>query len=289
MKKYFILTAVLMVFAVFITSCDKDGVYNPKQKISKIYHESDGSKILHESWSWDGNLLTKISYGNTQDYYDLFEYEKKQMVKMTSFEYGIAGDYTTFIYDKSLLQKAEVYSDKELTESMEFEHDGKKIIKVTITSYQDYDYGTQKSVNHQKLLNHTLRLFVSQSIIDKMVQNTHKSSSYVMTIEFTYDGNNVISEKLIEEDFTYMTSYTYDDKDNPFYDALFGGGDSHSSAMSQNNPLTAIDSYSMEGEPVSSKITYTYVYDGTFPTEQKATSSYMEQEYSYTTYFEYVK
>lgn len=288
MKKYFILTAVLMVFAVFITSCDKDGVYNPKQKISKVYHESDGVKVLAESWSWDGNLLSKVVYGTTQDEYDVFEYDKKRLVKITSFEFGIAASYTAFIYDKSLLIKAEMYEESTLTASMEFEHDGKKISKIKVTNYEDYDYDMQKSVNHQRLLSRTLRFYVSQSIIDKIVQNTHKSSSHVTSIEFTYDGNNVISEKYMELDFTYSTSYTYDNKNNPFYDALFLG-ESPSSSLSQNNPLTSLISYTMEGQTISSKATYTYVYDGKWPTEQKATSSYMGQEFSQTTYYEYSK
>lgn len=40
MKKYVLLTTVFMAFALIFTACNKEGVYNPKQKISKIYTQN---------------------------------------------------------------------------------------------------------------------------------------------------------------------------------------------------------------------------------------------------------
>jgi hypothetical protein len=62
MKKYGFLTTVCVGLALIFTACDKEGVYNPKQKISKIYAQSyyglekiKPPKELAETWTWDKN------------------------------------------------------------------------------------------------------------------------------------------------------------------------------------------------------------------------------------------
>ncbi|MDY0015338.1 MAG: hypothetical protein RBS13_03940 [Bacteroidales bacterium] len=286
MKKYLILTAASVLLLMFVTSCDKDGVYNPKEKISKIYYDQEGSKVLSESWTWDKNLLTKVAYGTSQDEYQLFEYDKKQVVKITDYYFGVDHGYVSFIYDKASLSKVEAYNkDNELTESIEVVHDGKKIIKLIMTSYEQ-DYETLKSVSHQRLLSRALRLFVSKPLLDKMMERIHKSTTYVSTIEFTYDGDNVISEKLIDEDVSYSTAYTYDANINPFYDGLFSS--ENAMALSVNNPLSGTLTATIAGQSFSSTVTYSYVYDGKWPTEQKTTQTFMGQEFSSSTYYVYL-
>ena len=65
---------MMFVFA----SCTKDGVYKPKKKISKIYQtvltDPVPEKVLIESWTWDGKLLSKIDYGD--DNVVSFTYDK---------------------------------------------------------------------------------------------------------------------------------------------------------------------------------------------------------------------
>lgn len=286
MKKYLILTAVSALLLMFVTSCDKDGIYNPKEKISKIYYDQEGSKVLSESWTWDKNLLTKVAYGTSQDEYQLFEYDKKQVVKITDYYFGVDHGYVSFIYDKASLSKVEAYNkDNELTESIEVVHDGKKIIKLTMTSYEQ-DYETLKSISHQRLLSRTLGFFVSKPLIDKIMQANHKSTTYVTTIEFTYDGDNVISEKYTDEEVVYTTTYTYDANLNPFYDGLFSS--ENSMALSINNPLSANLTATIGGQSFSSTVSYSYVYDGKWPIEQKSTQTFMGQEFTSTYYYEYL-
>ena len=79
MKKtaLFAAAAALLLFG----ACQKDGKYNPKQKIAKVYEESNYSyyyyneytgewntatdntpKHLTEEWTWDGKKLSKITH-----------------------------------------------------------------------------------------------------------------------------------------------------------------------------------------------------------------------------------
>jgi len=44
MKKYFVLSTVIMVFAIFLNACDKEGIYNPKEKIKAFYLQYEDEK-----------------------------------------------------------------------------------------------------------------------------------------------------------------------------------------------------------------------------------------------------
>jgi hypothetical protein len=90
--------AALFLFA----SCSKEeeGVYSPKKKISKVYYEwEDAPKELIETWTWNGDLLTKIEYGNDVL---LFKYKNDRIDYITD-EGNTGGMY--FIYDGSEIDK----------------------------------------------------------------------------------------------------------------------------------------------------------------------------------------
>ena len=60
MKKILTILAIACVAFIF-AGCQKDGVYNPSKKISKIYYTStSGNKSLQEIWTWNGKLLDKF-------------------------------------------------------------------------------------------------------------------------------------------------------------------------------------------------------------------------------------
>ena len=71
MKKTFIILAIACV-AMLMSSCKKEGAYNPSRKITKVYVQEDIAgdlsdplnrsnltvytpKYLSESWTWKGN------------------------------------------------------------------------------------------------------------------------------------------------------------------------------------------------------------------------------------------
>ncbi len=292
MKKYIVLASTLMVFAMFISSCDKDGIYNPKQKIAKICRDQEGTKVLAETWKWQDDVLAVITYDSLGEQYDEFEYAKKtnQLEKVISYVNGVEYGYTTLTYDKSLLQKMEMYSNDKLVESAVVEHTKKKITKITVTSYEDiYETDMQKSVSNNERFLRVMRFFMPVQIIENLQRNLQKSTSTISTIEITYDGDNVLSQKMTSSEYSVSITYTYDSYANPFYDALFSGDGTSAMALSKNNVLTNVMSYNVEGQTINMNTTCTYVYESKFPTQVKESTSYMGFESTSTTYYEYVE
>jgi hypothetical protein len=132
MKKYFVLASALVVVALINTSCDKEGVYNPKEKISKVYVDNgdEAGKELYQTWTWDDKLLSKID-NSMMETKDVLEYNKNnQLVKVTSYEESVETGYTTLTYDKSNLTSMDIYTDGKKSVSIAVEHDGKKSLNL---------------------------------------------------------------------------------------------------------------------------------------------------------------
>jgi len=46
-----------MALCILFIGCEKDGVYNPTEKIKRIsVQEQGGAKQLRQEWTWDKNL-----------------------------------------------------------------------------------------------------------------------------------------------------------------------------------------------------------------------------------------
>ena len=288
MKRLISLTATLMVLTIFVTSCQKDGVYNPKKKIEKIYGVYEGVKELEETWTWDKNLLTKVAYREGYEY-DVFEYDGKQLSKVTSYDEGVAYGYYVFTYEKSKLVKIEEFDEGKLFMTISVEHDGKKIVKMTLKFVED-DYKNIKSVRNNKTFTTIMRNFLPQPIIDKIIESSmRKANDYESIVEFVYEGDNVSKITMKEnDDYSISMTYTYDDKLNPFYNNLYISGESDAvGAFSKNNPLTSMVTEIYRGEKFESNITYSYVYDGKFPTEVTCIYKYYEYKVIYS--YEYLK
>lgn len=121
-------------------SCEKEGVYNPKEKISKIYYSDSytitfddpaytaynqtGStgKYAKEVWKWDGKLLKSITYYDEDgdfEHSDVFHYNGKRLSEIRS------------------------HWDGDWNYSYVFEYKGKFI--TSIKEYEDYGEGVQKA------------------------------------------------------------------------------------------------------------------------------------------------
>lgn len=305
MKKLNYLTILLCVIALIsFTSCKKDGVYNPKKKIKYIFFESSGNsgKELEQTWTWDKNKLSKIDYG--AGLYFRFNYDGKRVSEIINSN----GGTTTFSYDGSKYDKIvnkyiSIYDEDWYTYTYtsttiyQFEYDGNKAEKVTITnnweSKMEFDYkgGASKKINKKEidpmqfiLPEHTCKNIAK--IQAKQRKNTKSDSgSDTYTISYTWKGNNIEKEvwEYLEDGaiFTETHTLTYDNKKNPFY-GLFTENESNLMGFSKNNPtkITYIDS-----DNDYEAIDLNYKYDGNFPIE-----CVMKEEggnHFYTRYYEY--
>lgn len=303
MKKYLVLASVVMaLFASY--SCTKEGVYNPKEKISSIYESSQSitsytygglsyndtdvvAKHLAQVWTWDGKLVSQIADYNddgTIDETSILTYDGKRLVKVSN---PTGTEYSVFTYDGKYLAKVETYENGSLTSTATIEHDGKKVVRIVITGLND------EIINKGAIAS----LLPEKSML-KAIPNlkaTKSKTEETITFDFTWDGGNVVKAIMTSDEYTSTVDYTFDSKKNPYagFYAEAGDGDEFS-MLNKNNVLTAKNTMKEVGsnEEMVVNRTYEYEYDGSgFPTVRIETESMSEGIYSSitknTTYFEY--
>jgi hypothetical protein len=267
MKKHLLKGAVLSLsLSLFFgfTSCKKDGVYNPKKKISKIFKQSGGSKILAETWTWDKNRVSKIEYTNGS--YQKFEYEKKQMSKILSS----SGDYAKLVYDGSKINKIESYVNNTLSSSYKFEHKGNKISKVTVERY--YTIGTNNAklaTNETNILRFILPEEISEDIaaFNLEKKNRKATGTYTVTYKITWKGDNIeemVLESLADDKiYTETYKFTYDKKKNPTCGLLTYSGIDPVGHSKNNVTKTA----ATNSNNIFWDYEFSYTYDRNYPKE----------------------
>jgi hypothetical protein len=304
-KTVLILTSFALVFSALtlFTMCKKkDGVYNPKEKISKIYYEvmrydSTGKvdssymekKELKEIWRWDKKKLMQIESKDRSWSWD-FIYKGKQITKIEAADRTINFTYE----DKSKLKEIDVLDERErkiLTITVKDRSDD----KITELAYTATNYGDEKSLKNTTPLSDRLepvmRIMLGNNVGDVLLSNmasnekTHKAvtvSNY--SVKLTYSGNNVTKALWTTQvDQTLQTltyTYAYDNKMNPYYRAisLMSYNDQYDIAVgstlanifscSENN----IISYEIRQDTTTSlPVKYQYDYKDDFPVKQTKT------------------
>lgn len=300
-------SAAMLLFAA---SCTKEGEFNPKEKIAAVYQSSlstmRGSmggttitqndttpKHMTQKWEWDGKSLSSISHyyyngttNNSEFSYKLtMTYDGKQLTKVAESN----EDYTAYTYDGSKITKIEEFSEGELIRTYDVTHDGKKIVKIVVTEYEEGEMG--KSAEYALGM-----LLPTRNAVEAVLQ--HKaakgSTSAARTIDFTYDGGNVSKMVMTQGTDNYTAEYTFDKNKNPFYGCYAMVGGEGASFLNKNNVLTEKTTWSENGSAgESNTTTYTYEYDGKYPVSVSYTntysSSYGSQSYTRTTYYEYAE
>lgn len=312
MRKHLSLVTIMLILSMIFgfTSCKKEGIYKPKEKISKIHyeysekyyyggeltHNYSSSKRLSEKWNWQGKKLMQIEHS---DWPYNFSYKGNQLEKI---EYGDI--IATFTYNKSLYEKIEIKeNDKDILIITVDQREGDNITRFFFEIFyesNDFDYMSNKAskVNEtaansriepilQIVLPRHFTNFVSKNI-DKKRQKSIVSDRY--TVEMKYEKNNVVEQKIIDSDGNFETYiFTYDTKKNPYYKSIhtsIDGGDGNTFVQSENNILTTYDKDSPEDIRK-----YVYEYDGDYPktrTENYSSGDeWFRSERTYTYYYEY--
>lgn len=269
--------AFVALFAFASTSCHKDGVFNPKKKISRVFTQyNGGSKTLAATYVWNKNKLEKIDYGDGDIAY--YTYDGKKVSKIT---YG--AQVMNFTYDGAKLSKVEVSYEGQLYYSYAVTHDGNKITKLVVTEY-DSDKNDVKSIVRTGLcLRGILPATTCDNLVEKQIQakESGRKGTYTYTLEFKYDGWNIIEERWVEDNSVY--AYTYDKGNNPFFGLFGGDGDYVGYLESKNNIEKVSNTY--DGD--YSEFSYQYSYDGKWPTERRRV--YSDNSLGTTYFYEYVK
>lgn len=259
---------MMLIMAALFFSCGKPD-YNPEKRILKIYTEQDSKiwngydryfysrtpKKLVEVWKWDKKKLIRIE----SDAWPMdFIYEKNRLLKITSGE-----DEFLFDYDEDgKLSSLKLYYDKLFAaEFIMNEYQNGQVTKLTYSQYRDLEKSQYKQKNKS-----LLRLFFPPEMSDILTKSANSKSFYKATIELTYQGENVITQKLIEEatDFEITYCYTYHSSLNPYYFAFHElSGIEYPLVFSKNNIST---SYNKEIE--EDILRYYYELEENWPTKK---------------------
>lgn len=289
-----VVLAGILVVGSFV-SCKKDGVFKPKEKISKIYfaeiyEKPDAKHIdtlvekeLIEVWKWNKNKLIQVESANGGGWSMYFIYKGNQVTKIES-----GGDVFNFSYDKNNLTKIEALDEKGrniLTITVN-ERSGDNITKLTY-DYSYYYETKSKSMLFDKIqsvMRITLNRNVGEIVHKNMVNNIkmHKTTNIekmIHVVELTYSGNNVSKVKTTstyqnDEPISTMSEYTYDNKKNPYYHALclISDGVASITSYSENNILSSSSQILSTDTTINKIKTASYIYEynsNDFPTKQE--------------------
>lgn len=265
MKKTTTLFMTLLL-ATAITSCNKDGVYNPKEKIDKIYVDAGSGKYLSEDWTWDNKQLKTINYydsDGTINHTETFTYSDNRLSQVDNQEYGETVKYT---YDKRHLHQASFYNNNVLYMTCLFEYADNKLsdIKVTTTI-------ADKSLNTTGAANPLNYVLPKQSLefIKNVLNENPARGSVSFEIDFAWDGNNISEIEIELDEHTALYAFEYDDKLNPFRNFL--GSDleetlyGHGVYKSKNNVVAYTLIEAIMGYSFTESHYISYTYDGRFP------------------------
>ena len=302
------LWAMLLPVAVSLTSCHKDGVYNPKEKISRIYYAYsspdpffNSDKELKEIWDWDGNKLSTITYYNKKgvDGTEKFSYDGKRLSRIDYFTTeGNNIAYVLYSYDGRKLDKVEYYYYGEIEEIHKYSYDGKELSKIDVTYYSHYDATTSlKAKQWQSVCPRMSRYAVPEVVCasmdrmeeTRMTTDTHfqqkDGDSYTWTITLTWDGKNISKVEYLSKIYPYngpvSIQYSYDKNSNPFYGCNTMGSLDEEHMYVKTNQNNVVSETWNDGD----RADYTYQYDGKFPISKSV--KWVDDEDIETWYYEY--
>ena len=290
MKQHVLVSTSFVLIIMFgMSSCKKDGVYNPKKKISKIYTQQEQQKKqLVQTWTWNDKKLSRIDY--VSGYYELFEYTGKQISKINNSD----GGYMDFIYDGSKISKIEYYKDKELLELYTFEHAKGKVSKIAVEQYGKEDTYEYASSSHKNEKMNVLQFILPERSCENLSsyfsQRKYQKSNQIDTsiISLTWYEKNVV--KIIFEyfggykDYEYTITYNHDKKKNPLCGFLSYDFDDPVFGYSKNNITRE---YIADNNYDTWEYNYSYIYDDNVPIQSTRTRKIGTYNNTLITYYEY--
>lgn len=258
--KFPVVTLLVVALTLVFASCTKDGIYKPKKKISKIYvttvTEQESIKTLSETWTWDGNLLSKIDYGD--DDIATFSYDKKQLTDISNGDTRIELTYDS---KGKFVENFKVYYDNTLSATYTFQRGDHNLISGYTIEMNDDAY----TANAVRLIENVFR-FIAPEVAHSEAAEYAKAATCNLkgendySVTFTYDGKNIIEKAVKYDDVTTTYTYTYNEYLNPFYGLLLDVDNS----ISKNAVATCVMS-----RPSLPDYNYSYTYkaDGKVPTQ----------------------
>lgn len=301
--------ATLVAFA--FSSCKKDGVFQPKQKIatiseSRVTRTVSGTTTIidtirpyvTEEWIWEGKNLSSITLRDKKGKEEgkiSFKYDDKNRIS----DISSAHETAVYTYNKDKrLDNIKLYDGKELEDVFHFVYDGKVLTGIVDTMF---NAGLIKS-------NLVSRIFPNMIAEQFSVpQNmTRGNEIFVTNLTFEWDGKNIAQINSVKETPTCKSTttynYEYDAKLNPQYGmSAMCAMSADESFLSKNNVIKVAchdktngkNGMSILDSESNTEIQYNYEYDGKVPASVSYTTIFTiggtTTTTEYTTYYKYVE
>jgi len=274
LQKIKTLAALLLLFCVSLSSCDKEP-FTPEKKLIKIYfgNKTYEGKEISEEWFWEDNKVKKINYYYSGEVYDKtvhYIYEDNKLVKVTDND----GHYS-ITYSNSKISTIEYYRGGGISlATWEFNYLNGKISKIVF----EYD---SRFFEDKTAIAPFMSSFYPQKSIDFIAATSKgKSGGGTNITTYKYSGDNLkeVETKYPEYNNKMTTIFkSYDKMQNPYYKQIIFRN-SVEMAFSKNNPLE-YEIYFNETLYSSSNITYKY--ENEFPVEVINTQNNVVIYYEY--------
>jgi hypothetical protein len=266
-------TTLALLLAFGFTSCKKEGIFNPKHKIARIYVETEnGEKVLSETYAWSKNHLERIKSELSSEVMT-FEYNKNnQITKINSYLDDVLVSYADVTYKNGKYDNIVIHTpglaDMDFTYS--FTYSGKKIKSLTISIPSLGNILDNLDVKKSyRAIDRISSFFMPAALpVETAIKSMNSKASPSQNITMTYNLNwkdNNIEQMRADIGNTTITFNGYDSKTNPFQGFMV----INPFNLNKNNPATI--TYNMQGE--IGTINYSYVYDGDVPV--KITTTFM--------------
>ena len=290
----------LLAVVLLCCSCEKEGVFNPKRKISMIRYGEDKQPIME--YAWDGNKLAYEKFydpdGSINDVVLTPEYDGNRIVRVNESD----GSYAEYRYDGKFLSEIEWHLNDGVSVSQgKVSHKNGKISEITMTGAPEYS---------AKLMRRLFSVKVADKAVALLQQHSNAKLWMDLKYSFEWTGDNVtkMSCQIIDPEagstMDLLTStFEYDKMLNPtccswaeFSDqanmlsTLAVGLDMN---LSKNNFTKVINTMKIEiwegyTEEMTDTTTYSYEYDGKYPTKRICTST-SDLDAMDVLYYEYTK
>ena len=263
MKKYLILVVTIIVSIFLFPSCQKEGQYLPKKKITQIEHTNTYTDFLgiehtsrdRQEWNWNGKLLNNIVCYDGQDNRTdviFFHYDsKKRFIELSSN----AGTFR-FIYNGKDLEKIEHYLSGHLDIADEyfFTKEDKNVVEIKRIVYE----------SSKKVEVNPLQFILPENAVEAISQ-VPDTKGQIYTYKLVWTDGNLTDMTVYYDDYMRMTyAWKYDDKINP-YKGLFSEMPNDISALYSTNNVVEATCNSYFVTQATDVAQYQYVYDGKMP------------------------
>ena len=300
---------LILGLCLLTAGCQKEDVYKPGKKISKIYDTyTSGEKRLYQTWNWDGDLLKSISFFNGSSEMR-FQYNGKQLSAI--YELGGTNLYYLFHYDKKgkRLDSLDVYRDclsldpnvRRLAHYVfSYNEDG------LISGYEEEIYAHPSWKDSDEALRMVLQCAIpglpdiaAQKLAKPRTQRKGDEEIWDrIFVSFTYQGENVtechiLTNDILEENYTF----TYTDYLNPSHKLFQSTSFSSSGLYSKNLVKTCHYENLLSSDPTVNyyeDMEYQYEIEDNYPVKTTCIGTihyYVAPEYTepftHVNYYEY--